>query len=169
MKANIKLAKHKTHKDLNATFTQNELEMMNELHRINQREHIIGEIAEKNVYDYLKEAVKNDEVIVINNFKIMKLSELDDIAEDFEKDFIMFNLTRRIFVGLEVKATCNDKNLKEAGKQVEGSKNLISELCGADLSEENGWTFLSVIYFQENPHKFTFCEKCAKYIIIGIH
>ena len=97
----------------------------------------------------------------------MKLKNLDEIAEDFEKDFLIFNLTKRYILSLEVKTDCNSKNLESAWSQIKNCRNLIDKWCGADLTQENGWKFYSAMYFQRNSEKFSFCEKCARYIIIG--
>merc|ERR1711884_6071 len=44
---------------------------------------------------------------------------------------------------------------------------VINQWCGADLTEENGWSFYSVIYFQNKSKEFSFCNECTKYIIFG--
>ena len=135
--------------------------------RVKQLNQIIGECAEKKVYTFLKECIEDEEVLVVNNFKVMELQDLDEIAEDFEKDFFILNLTKRYMMSLEVKANCNNKNLESAWTQSENCKDLINKWVGADLSEENGWSFFSIAYFQNNPDNFSFCDNCADYIIVG--
>ena len=72
-----------------------------------------GDKAEKKLYNFLQASLQNEEVVVINNFKIMTLQDLDKIAVDKEKDFVVFNLTKRYIMSLEVKSSCN-KNLNSA-------------------------------------------------------
>ena len=146
---------------------EGELERLKVLKRVKQLEHVIGECAEKKVYNFLKDCIRNTEVLVVNNFKIMELKDLDEIGQEFEKDFFILNLTKRYILSLEVKANCNDKSLKSAWSQAENCKDLINKWVGSDLSEENGWSFFCVAYFQRNPDNFTFCDNCAKYIILG--
>jgi hypothetical protein len=146
-------------------FTEHEAELVEKLKKVDQLEHIVGEYAEKSAYFFLKDCIEDDEVLVINNFKIMAMNDLDDIAEEFEKDFLILNLTKRFIMSLEVKAYCNETSLKSAKSQLSGCKNLIEKWC-ADLSaSKNGWFFYSVIYFQHKPKGFNFCDKCSKYII----
>ena len=142
-------------------------ELLNQSKRVKQLEHVIGELAEKQVYSFLKECINDEEVVVINNFQVMTVEDLDEIATDFEKDFVILNLTKRFIMSLEVKANCNEKSLRSACKQTNGCKALIETWCGADLTEENGWFFLSAVYFQSKPEDFSFCENCAKFLIFG--
>ena len=137
-------------------------------------EHAKGEFAEKEAFKFLKDCIEiEDEVVVINDFKIMSPEDLDKAVRDFEKDFLIFNLTKRYIMSLEVKYDCNPGSLSYAKRQIEGfeklkgSKELIEKWCGADLSEENVWVFLSAIYFQSKSEDMHFCDDCAKYIIIG--
>ena len=144
-----------------------EPELINQSKRVKQLEHVIGELAEKQVYSFLKECIIDEEVVVINNFQVMTVEDLDEIATDFEKDFVILNLTKRFIMSLEVKANCNEKSLRSACKQTNGCKDLIETWCGADLTEENGWFFLSAVYFQSKPEDFSSCENCAKFLIFG--
>ena len=75
--------------------TDIEAVLIEKLKEVDELEHIVGEYAEKSAYLFLKECIMDDEVLVINNLRIMAMKDLDDIAEDFEKDFIILNLTRR--------------------------------------------------------------------------
>ena len=142
-------------------------ELLNQSERVKQLEHVIGELAEKQAYSFLKECIIDEEVVVINNFKVMTVEDLDEIATDFEKDFVILSLTKRFIMSLEVKANCNKDSLQSACKQLNGCKALIEKWCGADLTEENGWCFLSAVYFQSKPEDFSFCENCAKFLIFG--
>ena len=147
--------------------TIEELDLVEQLKKVDNLKHIIGEQAEKKVYNFLKECIKDEEAVVINNFKIMTLKDLDDIVEDFEKDFVILNLTRRFIMSLEVKANCNEDSLRSAKNQTNSCKESISQWVEGILTEENGWTFYSAIYFQHLPENYSFCHKCSKYIIFG--
>ena len=125
---------------------------------------LIGERAEKKVYELLRECIKDEETVVIHNFKIMTLQDLDQIAEDHEKDFVIFNLKKRFIMSLEVKSSCNESSLKSARKQIKHCKEMISKWCGSDLSKENGWKFFSTIFFENISEEFVFCEHCSKFI-----
>ena len=115
-------------------------------------EKLIGERAEKKVYVLLRECIKGGETVVIHSFKIMKLQDLYEIAEDHEKDFVIFNLKKRFIMSLEVKSSCNESSLKSARKQIKHCKEMISKWCGSDLSKENGWKFFSTIFFENMAH-----------------
>lgn len=65
-----------------------EQELLNQSKRVKQLEHVIGELSEKQVYSFLKECIIDEEVVVINNFKVMTVGDLDEIATDFEKDLL---------------------------------------------------------------------------------
>ena len=97
----------------------------------------------------------------------MTLRDLDELASDFEKDFVILNLTKRFIMSLEVKSNCNEVSLKSARSQIDGCKALIDKWCGSELTEENGWSFYSAIYFQQKTEEFSFCEHCTKYLFFG--
>ena len=160
-------------KNTNFTLTDEELELVNVYNKIMKLEHAKGEFAEKEAYKFLKDCLKNEEVIILNNFKIMSAEDLDKAVRDFEKDFLIFNLSKRYIMSLEIKSDCHQGSLKSAKDQIngsqklKGSKDLFEQWCGADISEENGWVFLSVISFQRKTEDLHFCDECTKYIIIG--
>ena len=89
-------------------FTDEQNELLKKLKSINRFDGTIkrvrGDRAEKKLYNFLKAALNNEEVVVVNNFKIMTLQDLDKIAVDKEKDFVIFNLTKRYIMSLEVKS-----------------------------------------------------------------
>ena len=147
------------------TLTEDELDLVEKLKKVDNLKHIIGEHAEKHVYNFLKQSIKDEETVVINSFKIMTLKDLDDIAEDFEKDFVILNLTRRFIMSLEVKANCNEDSLRSAKNQTNACKELISQWVEGILTEENGWSFYSAVYFQHKSENYSFCDNCSKYII----
>ena len=147
--------------------TDTESVLVEKLKEVDELEHIVGEYAEKSAYLFLKDCIMDDEVLVINNLRIMTMKDLDDIAEEFEKDFLILNLTKRFIMSLEVKAYCNETSLKSAKSQLNGCKNLIEKWCSDLSAMKNGWSFYSVIYFQHKPKNFNFCDKCSKYIIFG--
>merc|ERR1740129_2378713 len=97
----------------------------------------------------------------------MTLKDLDDIAEDFEKDFMILNLKRRLIMSLEVKANCNEDSLRSAKNQTSFCKESISQWVGSILTAENGWSFYSAVYFQNENENYSFCDKCSKSIIFG--
>ena len=149
------------------SLTGEELELVEKLKKVRNLEHIVGEYAEKQIYHFLKDCIKDDEVVVINNFKIMTLKDLDEVAKDCEKDYVILNLSKRSIMSLEVKANCNDWSFRSAKKQIEQCKELIENWCGGELTEENGWSFYPVIYFQHKSEDFSFCDNCSKFIIHG--
>ena len=152
---------------LRTILTKDEQELVKSLSRVLDLEHIVGEFAEKEIYQFLKDCIEDEEVVVINNLKIMTLRDLDELATDFEKDFVILNLTKRFIMSLEVKSNCNEGSLKSALSQTNGCKELIDKWCGSELTEENGWSFYSTIYFQQKCEEFSFCEDCARYIFFG--
>ena len=158
-----KLKKDQRTRDL----TEEELELVEQLKKVDNLKHIIGEHAEKQVYNFLKTCIEDEEAVVINNFKIMNLKDLDDIAEDFEKDFVILNLTRRFIMTLEVKANCNEDSLRSAKNQTNACKRLISKWVEGVLTEENGWSFYSAVHYQNKPENYSFCDKCSKFVIFG--
>ena len=150
------------------SLTKEELDLVEKLKKVDNLKHIIGEQAEKKVYNFLKECILDEECVVINNLKIMTLKDLDDIAEDFEKDFVILNLTRRFIMSLEVKANCNEDSLRSAKKQTNACKESISKWVQGVLTEEKGWAFYTAVYFQHHkPEKYSFCNACSKYIIFA--
>ena len=149
------------------SLTEEEFELVEKLKKVRNLEHIVGEYAEKQIYHFLKDCIKDDEVVVINNFKIMTLKDLDEVAKDCEKDYVILNLSKRSIMSLEVKANCNDWSFRSAKKQIEQCKELIENWCGGELTEENGWSFYPVIYFQQKSEDFSFCDNCSKFIIHG--
>ena len=162
---------HNNFKNYEMEFTVEHKELLRKLKLINQLDGKIkkvnGDRAEKKAYNFLKDLIKDEEVVVINNFKIMTLQDLEKIAADKEKDFVIFNLTKRYIMSLEVKSSCNESSLISSRKQVSSCLDIFSKWCGSDLSTENGWKFFSVIFFEENSENFQFCDKCKRFIIIG--
>ena len=53
----------------------------------------------------------NEDVLVIHGLKIMNLSEKDEI-EDFEKDFLIINLTKTYVMSIEVKSSLTKNSVK---------------------------------------------------------
>ena len=149
------------------SLTEEELVLVEKLKKVRNLEHIVGEYAEKQIYQFLKDCINDDEVVVINNFKIMTLKDLDDVAKDCEKDYVILNLSKRSIISLEIKANCNDWSFRSAKKQIEQCKELIENWCGGELTEENGWSFYPVIYFQHKSEDFSFCDNCSKFKIHG--
>ena len=153
--------------------TAEELELVNRYETVKNLEHAKGEFAEKEAYKFLQHCIKGEEVIVINNFKIMSPEDLEEAVRDFEKDFLIVNLSKRYLMALEVKSDCHQSSLKSAKDQIfgsekkKGTKELVEKWCGANFNEENGWFFLSAIYFQRKPEDVHFCDECTKFIIIG--
>ena len=141
--------------------TDEQKEILKKLNDINKLDgkikRVRGDRAEKKLYNFLEASLKNEEVVVVNNFKIMTLQDLDKIAEDKEKDFVVFNLTKRYIMSLEVKSSCNKSSLSSSRRQISDCLDVISKWCGADLSRENGWKFFSVIFFEENVQGHKFC------------
>ena len=149
---------------------EKEQELVEQLKKVNEIEHIIGEYAEKRVYDLIKKHIEDKNIkdtIVINNFRLMTLKDLDDIAEDFEKDFVILNLKRRLIMSLEVKANCNEDSLRSAKKQTSSCNESISQWVESILKAGNGWSFYSAVYFQHKTENYSFCDNCSKYIIFG--
>ena len=127
-----------------------------------------GEYPEKVVYHYLKSCIVDEEAIVIHDHKMMKIEDLEEVALDFEKDFLILNLTKRYVFCLEVKGSCHQISLEKSKQQLDNAKTLIEKWC-SELAEENDWKYFSAIYFHEERKKkdFSFCENCAKFIIFG--
>ena len=117
-------------KDTNFTLTDEELELVNTYKKIIKLEHAKGDFAEKEAYKFLKDCVNNEEVIVINNLKIMSPEDLDEAVRDFEKDFLIVNLSKRYLMALEVKSDCHKGSLKSAKDQIDGLKG-TKQLIGA--------------------------------------
>ena len=149
------------------TLTDEEENLVKRLKKVDKLEHTIGEYAEKEAYHFLKECIIDEEAIVIHNFKVMTCKDLDEIAEDFEKDFVILNLSRRFIMSLEVKANCNETSLRSAKKQFDGWKDSIFKWLEGHLTEESGWSFYSIIYSQHMSESVSLCDECAKYVIIG--
>ena len=126
----------------------------------------------KKVYKFLKKCIQDKETIVVNNFKIMTLQDLDKIkndksSKDLEKDFVIFHLKKRAIISLEIKYKYRAKSLQQAIHQGNSCKDIISKWCGGDLSEGNDWRFFSVVYFDVKSEATTFCNYCSKFIIVG--
>ena len=127
-----------------------------------------GEYPERVAYSYLKDCFKDEETIVIHGHKILKLNDLEEEALEFEKDFIILNLTKRYILCIEVKSSCHQTSLEKSKCQLDGAKNLIEKWC-SELLKDNSWKYYSAIYFHETKRskEFEFCENCAKFIIFG--
>ena len=101
---------------------------------------------------------------------IFHIDSVQEEIEDFEKDFLIINLTRRYTMSLEVKSSLSSNTLKSSKKQTDGTKKLIDEWLGATFTQENGWVFLGVMFFDEKSEKFSdrsFCSVCRNHVIIG--
>ena len=135
--------------------------------------HIKGELAERKVYNAIKKIFKkhNEDVLVIQGLKFMALAEQSqDEIKDFEKDFLVINLTRRYVMSLEVKSCLHTNSLRGSKRQVNGSKKLIDEWLGSIFKQESGWVFLGVMCFDELAPKYSpiFCRSCKEFVIIGL-
>ena len=101
---------------------------------------------------------------------IFHTDSVQEEIEDFEKDFLILNLTRRYSMSLEVKSSLSSNTLKSSKKQTDGTKKLIDEWLGATFTQENGWVFLGVMSFDEKSEKFSersLCDVCRNHVIIG--
>ena len=101
---------------------------------------------------------------------VFHIDSVQEEIEDFEKDFLIINLTRRYSMSLEVKSSLSSNTLKSSKKQTDGTKKLIDEWLGATFTEENGWVFLGIMSFDEKSEKFStrsFCDVCRNHVIIG--
>ena len=138
--------------------------------------HIKGERAERKVYNSIKKfyTERNEDVLVVRGLKFMKLTnQSQDEIEDFEKDFLVINLTWRYVMGLEVKSCLSSNTFGSSKKQINGCKELFDEWLGGTFKEENGWVFLGVTCFETIKFKYQprFCttgRACAKYVIVGL-
>ena len=138
---------------------------------LNKLSHIEGERAEKKVYYALERIFKklDEDVLVVHGLKFMALTNQDEI-EDFEKDFLIINVTKRYAMALEVKSCLSANSLKGAKKQMNSTKDLINEWIGATFTEESGWKFFGVICFDDKSTKYSprFCTLCQPFVIIGL-
>jgi hypothetical protein len=129
-----------------------------------------GERAEKKMYKSLQKyfSKNNEEVLVLNSFGCMK-SWSERNIHPVEKDFILINLTKRYIMPLEVKANFSTKSLEKATKQIEDAMKLINEWVGGDLTEDSGWKFFPVTYFECNIPDVdrAFCAECIPFVIYG--
>ena len=101
---------------------------------------------------------------------IFHIDSVQEEIKDFEKDFLIVNLTRRYSMSLEVKSSLSSNTLKSCKKQTDGTKKLIDEWLGATFTQENGWVFLGVMSFDEKSEKFStrsLCDVCRNHVIIG--
>jgi hypothetical protein len=60
------------------SLTEDEAELLEKLKKVDLLEHIVGENAEKSAYHFLKDCITDDEVLVINNLRIMTMKDLGD-------------------------------------------------------------------------------------------
>ena len=60
------------------SLTEDEAELVEKLKKVDLLEHIVGENAEKSAYHFLKDCIMDDEVLVINNLRIMTMKDLGD-------------------------------------------------------------------------------------------
>ena len=174
--AEKRLKRHKMYRHLDHTLTDQEhqwLETLRKIEALNGKiSNVVGERAEKKVYKFLEKCLRDKETVIVNNFKIITLQDLDKLkngkpAREIEKDFVIFHLKKRSIISLEIKYKYRAKSLNDAIEQAKCCKGMISKWCGCDLTEENGWRFFSVIYFDIKSEDTTFCQECSKYIVIG--
>ena len=162
--------KHETYKELQP-LTPEESEMVENFNRINTLDEIKGEETEYKIYKKLQAYLKehHEEAVVFHGLKFMGATHQEEI-EYQEKDFLVVNMTHRYILNLEVKATLTKNSLTSAKKQLNGCKGLIDEWLGANLSKENGWKFISMIYFDDKDPRYNlglFCASCRPFLIIG--
>ena len=129
-----------------------------------------GERAEKKMFKSLQKyfSKTNEEVLVLKSFDCLK-SWPERNMKPVEKDFILFNLTKRYIMPLEVKANFSIKSLEKAGKQIEDAIKLINEWAGGDLTEDSGWEFHPATYFECDIPDIdrVFCTNCIPHVIYG--
>ena len=129
-----------------------------------------AEKAEKKMFKAIKKYFSKvkEEVVVLYSFNFMGSIEAKNF-EPREKDFILFNLTKRYIMPLEVKTTYHKEALKKALKQVGDTMKLIDEWVGGELTEECGWQYIPAICFETRIDEIEqeFCTESIKFIIHG--
>ena len=125
-----------------------------------------GELPEKELYDSLQEYFKSksESVAIFHGINILKMN-----LERFkvsEKDFVVFNSTRRCIIVIEVKRTLG------AGDSIQKSINQLTE-AKEDLEAWFGteglenWTYVPMIYTDEIDPAIL-CDKCNQHVIEGM-
>mgnify|MGYP001168439037 CR=1 FL=1 len=113
MKENIDIERARNLKKAQTILTEEEQELVKSLKRVDELEHIIGEFAEKKVYQFLKDCIEDEEVIVINNLKIMTIRDLDELAKNPNIVSFPLDVTNRNQINEVFKNILNEFNLKK--------------------------------------------------------
>ena len=71
MKETIDVERARNLKNVQTILTEEEQELVKKLKKVDELEHIVGEFAEKKIYHFLKDCIEDEEVVVINNLKIL--------------------------------------------------------------------------------------------------
>jgi hypothetical protein len=138
-----------------------------------------GEPAEKCVYEKLSQYFKDkkEEVVLIHSAKILE-PDLSKRKGDFEKDFIVINKSKQYFLNVEVKTSLSQQKHQQGKstiykstidsslEQVEGSKRLLEDYFGADLTQD--WKFIGAVYTESLKLQSSVnCSECNSFIIVG--
>ena len=75
MKETIDVERARNLKNVQTILTEEEQELVKKLKKVDELEYIVGEFAEKKIYHFLKDCIEDEEVVVINNLKIMTLRD----------------------------------------------------------------------------------------------
>ena len=125
---------------------------------------LVGEMAEKEVFDRLKSYYEKSgsDVVILHSHKF--LTEV----ETREKDFIIINLSLGYIMQLEVKA--NVKNYQSSIKQFIDGKQKLNTVLNSIKIDQSGWRYIGVFYAQKGSDFPLFnCKPCLDFAIIGLH
>ena len=144
-------------------------------HLLGELHQTIGDMAEKEAYDALKDYFKEkgEAVVIINGLEMLELDiERRRRQDKREIDFLILNYTHHYLMNLEVKNTLtNDigqdglSPIQSAQEQLQGCKQYLEEWFGADLSPN--WRFIGAVFCLSQDERVNFCDNCQDFIIIG--
>ena len=129
----------------------------------------VGDMAERDVYDFLKEFYSNNNdktVLVIKGLEMMHADQSQRRKHGRQMDFIIVDYDSARIINVEVKNTLTAKTLQKVKKQLQENKAYFEDWFTCDISAK--WSFTSAVYVNNlRPELESQCPECWKYLLVG--
>ena len=83
-----------------------------------------------------------------------------------EFDFVIIDLELKAVIGIESKATLNEKERKSAAAQTQRLKELLEQYFGPELGSKE-WCFVAMVHYNRFALKEPICSNCSPFTTHG--
>ena len=112
----------------------------------------VGDMAERSVYDVLKEFFKDDIPETVLIIQSVNMLQIDPYERQFkhhrEMDFLIVHHDLGLIVNIEVKNSLNEHSLNKVGHQLQENHEFFADWFANDINPN--WKYIAMVYVEQN-------------------